>query len=161
MTVCYPDGNQIKFFEKAPVVRARRDRLVQYEFLSDDWLKAARAIHAAHLNEQHALGTEIRMNLVVHDVPFGTGQIEAHLDTSSGSMEIDLGHLPSPGIDVRLDYATAKAILIEGDAQAGMEGFMTGKIQVQGDVSKLIAFQSEAQSPARTIFAEQIRSITL
>jgi putative sterol carrier protein len=41
-----------------------------------------------------------------------------------------------------VDYDTAKAILIEGNPQAGMQAFMAGKVRVEGDMAKLMALQA-------------------
>jgi hypothetical protein len=70
------------------------------------------------------------MNLVVTVVPFGDEDIDAHMDTSTGELVLDVGHLETPDLKVTVDYDTAKAILIEGNPQAGMQAFMAGKIRV-------------------------------
>ena len=79
------------------------------------------------------------MNQSITEVPFGSGTIEAHMDTSGGEMQMDMGHLENPDLTVTLDYATAKAILVDGNPQAGMQAFMAGKIKVQGDMTKMMA----------------------
>ena len=50
-----------------------------------------------------------------------------------------MGHLENPDLTVTLDYVTAKAILVDGNPQAGMQAFMAGKIKVQGDMTKMMA----------------------
>ena len=103
------------------------------------------------------------MNQVITEVPFGEGTIHAHLDSSSGQIELDHGHLPSPDVTVTVDYATAKAIFVEQDAQAAMAAFLGGKIQVQGDLTKLMAMQAGAVGPGAEITKEvaaRIEAIT-
>ena len=100
------------------------------------------------------------MNQIVTEVPFGDGTINAHMDTSSGEMEMDLGHLENPDLTVTLDYATAQAILVDGNPQAGMQAFMAGKIKVQGDMTKLMAMQQGTPDPAAAEIAEKIKAIT-
>ena len=87
------------------------------------------------------------MNQIITEVPFGDGTIEAHLDTSGGEMEMDTGHIEGADLTVTLDYATAKAILVDGNPQAGMQAFMAGKIKVQGDMTKMMAMQSGTPDP--------------
>ena len=41
-----------------------------------------------------------------------------------------------------MGYDTAKAILVDGDAQAAMQAFLSGRIKVEGDVTKMIALQT-------------------
>ncbi len=82
------------------------------------------------------------MNLVIGSVPFGEGTVEAHVDTSTGELLLDIGHIDPVDLKVSLDYDVAKAILVEGNPQAGIQAFMSGKIKVEGDIAKLMALQS-------------------
>lgn len=81
------------------------------------------------------------MNQVVKNVPFGDGVIQSHIDTSSGELVMDLGHLDSPDLTVTTDYATARAIFLEQDPQAGMQAFLSGKVKVEGDMTKMMQMQ--------------------
>jgi putative sterol carrier protein len=102
----------------------------------------------------------MKMNLNVTEVPFGPGGIEAHLDTSDGALKLELGHIELVDLTVTLDYATAKAILIEGNPAAGMQAFMAGRIKVDGDMSKLMALQGTAPDPTAAEVATRLREIT-
>jgi putative sterol carrier protein len=131
-----------------------------YAFLSDEWLDAAKAIREEYRGKAGAPAHVVKMNQIITDVPFGDGTIEAHMDTSGGDLEMDTGHLPDADLTVTLDYATAKAILVEGNPQAGMQAFMAGKIKVQGDMTKLMAMQSGAVDPAAAEVSAKIAEIT-
>jgi putative sterol carrier protein len=102
----------------------------------------------------------MKMNLNVTEVPFGSGAIEAHLDTSEGAAKLELGHIQPVDLTVTLDYATAKAILVEGNPSAGMQAFMAGRIKVDGDMSKLMALQGAAPDATATEVATRLRQIT-
>jgi putative sterol carrier protein len=132
----------------------------KYPFLSDEWLEAAKKIREEHAGSSAAPAHAVRMNQVITDVPFGEGTINAHMDTSSGEMEMDTGHLENPELTVTLDYPTAKAILVDGNPQAGMQAFMAGKIKVQGDMTKLMAMQQGTPDPAQAEIAAKIKEIT-
>ena len=133
----------------------------KYPFLSDEWLEAAKKIREEHAGASSAAPAHaVRMNQVITDVPFGDGTINAHMDTSSGEMEMDTGHLDNPELTVTLDYPTAKAILVDGNPQAGMQAFMAGKIKVQGDMTKLMAMQQGTPDPAQAEIAAKIKEIT-
>lgn len=133
--------------------------MATYPFLSDEWIQAAKAIR-----EDHDGGAEVphvmKMNLVVTEVPFQDDDINAHMDTTSGELEMDLGHLDGEDLTVTVDYATAKAIFVEGNPQAGMQAFMAGKIKVVGDMTKMMAMQSAQPDPAQLEIAAQISAIT-
>ena len=113
----------------------------KYKFLSEEWIEEAKRIRSEMEGEAPAPAHEVRMNQIITDVPFGDGEVQAHMDTSGGEMKMGLGHLENPDLTVTLDYATAKALLVEGNPQAGMQAFMAGKVKVQGDMTKLMAMQ--------------------
>ena len=130
-----------------------------YQFLSDDWITEARRIR-----EEYESGAtvphQVRMNLVITEVPFGDGPIDAHLDTSEGAVRLDLGHLDPADLKVTVDYVTAKSILVEGNPQAGMQAFMQGKIKVEGDMAKLMALQTVPPDAGAQEIAQRLRDIT-
>ena len=133
--------------------------MATYQFLSDEWLAEARSIRA-EFDGQGAIEQSIRMNLVIGEVPFGEGTVEAHVDTSSGELVLDTGHIDPVDLKVSLDYDVAKAILVEGNPQAGMQAFMSGKIKVEGDIAKLMALQSMTPDPAAAEIASRILAMT-
>jgi SCP-2 sterol transfer family len=133
-----------------------------YPFLSDEWLAEARRIRTEFEGQSVAFPHPVRMNLVVTAVPFGDKDIDAHMDTSTGELVLDEGHLDSPDLRVTVDYDTAKAILIDGNPQAGMQAFMAGKVRVEGDMGKLLSLQSApvgADSKAAEM-ANRLKDIT-
>lgn len=111
--------------------------MTAHRFLSEEWVSEARRIR-----EEHGAGPEVngtvRMNQVITNVPFGPGTVDAHLDTSTGHLVMDLGHLHEPDVTVTLEYDTAKAIFVDGTPQAAMQAFMAGKVRVEGDMAKLV-----------------------
>lgn len=121
--------------------------MVKFQFLSDGWLAEAERIRDEHEGPAPVPSHVIKMNQVITEAPFGDGTIKAHLDTSSGEMVMGLGHLDDAHLKVTLDYKTAKAILVEGNPQAGLEAFMAGRIKVEGDMAKLMVLQAAAAAP--------------
>jgi hypothetical protein len=139
-------------------------RVTQYPFLSDEWLAEARRIRAEFKDLVPEVPVSMRMNQIIQDVPFGDGTINAHVDTSSGQLELDVGHLETPDLTITIGYDTAKAILVDGDAQAAMQAFLGGRIKVDGDITKMIALQSAGMSgganPAAIELARRLQAIT-
>lgn len=131
-----------------------------HPFLSDEWIEEARRIRAEYRGQTQPIPHAVRMNLVVTEVPFGPGEVLAYLDTSDGEIDLETGHLESPDLSVTVDYATAKAILVEGNPQAGMQAFMSGKVQVQGDMAKLLVLQTAPPDPSAQEMALRLREIT-
>ena len=133
----------------------------KYPFLSDEWIEAAQAIRDDYEGEAASVPHVVKMDMVITEVPFGDGTLEAHMDTSSGEVEMDKGHIDNPDVTVTLDYETAKAIVVEQNPQAGMQAFMAGKDKVQGDMSKLMAMGSGGGvDPVAQEVAKRIQDIT-
>lgn len=133
----------------------------KFAFLSDEWIEAAKALREELPAEAAATPHSMKMNLNVTEIPGRDETLEAHLDTSGGGMEMELGHLDDADISLQIDWATAKAILIEGNPQAGMQAFMSGKIKVLGgDITKLMAMQAGPQSPEAQEFGKKLADIT-
>lgn len=129
-------------------------------FLSDEWLHEARRLRSEYEGKTATFPNVVRMNLVVNEVPFGEGLINAHLDTSSGEIDLDLGHVDSPDLTVTVDYLTAREILIEGNPQAGMQAFLAGKVRVVGDMAKLMTLQVAPADGSAQELAGRLREIT-
>ncbi len=132
-----------------------------YPFLSDEWLEEAHKIRAEYAGKAPSIPHSVRMNLVVTEVPFGDKNVDAHLDTSGGELILETGHLETPDLTVTVDYVTAKAILIEGNPQAGMQAFMAGKVKVEGDMAKLMALTAApSPDPNAAEMATRLREMT-
>src|SRR5687768_7722597 len=123
-------------------------------------MEAAKALREEYKGKGAPVAHVVKMNQIITDVPFGEGTIEAHMDTSSGELEMDMGHIDTPDVTVTLDYETAKAIFVEGNPQAGMQAFMAGKIKVQGDMTKLMAMQAGPPDATAQEVAGKIKEIT-
>ena len=134
---------------------------MSHQFLSDEWMTAAKAIREKYADQATKVTTAIRMNQVITDVPFGSGTVTAYLDTSSGDVVMDLGEIDTPDLTVTTDWETARKIFVDGDQAAGMQAFMSGKIKVQGDMIKMMAMQtSMPQDDIAKQIADEIKGIT-
>jgi putative sterol carrier protein len=134
--------------------------VAKYPFLSEEWMAEAKKIRDEYAGKSAPMTQTMKMNQIITEVPFGDGTINAHMDSTSGEMEMDLGHLDNPEVTITIDYATAKAIFVDGNPQAGMQAFMSGKIKVQGDMTKLMAMGQAAPDPAAAEVAAKIKEIT-
>lgn len=132
-----------------------------HQFLSDEWMTAAKAIRAKYAGQTPKVTISIRMNQVITDVPFGDGTVKSFLDTSSGEVVMDLGELETPDLTVTTDWDTARKVFVDQDQAAGMQAFMGGKIKVQGDMMKMMAMQTGMpQDDLTKQIAEEIKGIT-
>lgn len=132
-----------------------------HQFLSDDWMDAAKAIREKYADQAAKVTTPVKMNQVITDVPFGEGTIKAFLDTSSGDVVMDLGELDAADLTVTTDWETARKVFVDQDQAASMQAFMAGKIKVQGDMMKMMAMQtSMPQDDIAKQIAAEIKAIT-
>jgi len=130
----------------------------KYPFLSDGWIAAARSIYETHRGQAPTIGVALRANLNITDVPFGTGPLAAHLDTSNGDLELDLGHLDQADVTLTMAYETAKAQVVDQDPQVVLQAFMSGRIKIEGDMAKLMGLATAGQplDPSARAVAEQV-----
>lgn len=141
-----------------------------FPFLSEEWILAVHEIRARYEDQTPSIPASVRANLSISEVPFGDGALQAHLDTSSGRMEMELGHLEQADATLTTDYATAKSFVVDQDQAVIMQAVMAGRIRIQGDLSKLMAMAAAGQSGAGGAtsdgaaiagrIAEEIKAIT-
>jgi len=139
-----------------------------HPFLSEDWISAAREIRTRYADQAPTTSATVRVNLNISEVPFGEGFVPAHLDTSSGRLELELGHLDEADATVTTDYTTAKNLVVYQDQGALMQAFMGGKVKIQGDGTKLMTLATAGQSAAANPdaastaakIADEIKAIT-
>jgi hypothetical protein len=132
----------------------------KYEFLSPEWIEAAKKIRDEFPPPENPPAHAVKMNQVITDAPFSSEEIHVHMDTSDGEIKMDLGHLETPDLTVTVDWVTAKAIFVDQNPQAGMQAFMAGKVKVQGDMTKLMAMQQGTPDPNAQAIADRIKDVT-
>lgn len=134
---------------------------MSHPFLSDAWIEAARDIRHRHAGSVPAIEASIRINVITNKVPFGEGTIRAYIDTSSGTLDMELGELDSPDLTITTDYDTARALFVDQDPTASMQAFMSGKIKVEGDITRLMMMQTAIpQTDISAEVADEIKRIT-
>ena len=102
---------------------------------------------------------EVRMNQVITEVPFGDGPIELHVDSTAGQMSLAAGAIDDAEVTVTLDYETARAIFL--DPVTAVQHFMSGKIKVDGDMTKLmLLMQSPTADPDAAEVQKRLAEIT-
>jgi hypothetical protein len=135
----------------------------KYPFLSPEWVEEAKKIRDQYAEQGVSAGSlpaSMKANLVITEVPFGDGTVNAHFDTSQGGMEIDLGHIDDAEVKITVDYQTAKAVFLENNPQAGMQAFMAGKVRIEGDMAKLMALQTATPDPQANEILQKLLEIT-
>jgi len=132
-----------------------------FQFLSEEWMTEARTIRNKYADQVPEVTTSIRINQVTTDVPFGDGEVHSYIDTSSGTLMMELGDLDEPDATITIDYDTAKAMFVDQDQAVAMQAFMSGKIKVQGDMMKMMALQTALPTTeVSQKIADEVQKIT-
>ena len=135
-----------------------------YPFLSPQWIAAVGALRDEYADDTPAIATAISANVIVPDTPFDEARVEGHIDTTSGSLEIDEGLLESADLTIELPYELAYKLFVEREPQTAMQALFSGQIKITGDSSKLLqiaipATPSEPNPLAREL-AHRIDELT-
>jgi hypothetical protein len=134
---------------------------MSHQFLSESWIEAARDIRHRYSGDVPAIDVIVRINVVTTKVPFGDGTISAYIDTSNGSLEMELGSIEESDLTVTTDYETARKLFVEQDPTASMQAFMAGRIKVEGDITRLMVMQTSLpQTDTTEAVAAEIKAIT-
>ena len=131
----------------------------RHPFLSEDWIRAANAIRDQYSDAVGEPAVAVAVNFTVTGTET---ELQAHADTRSGAIHIDLGHLDDASVTLKSDRATLRMLFIEADPKKAIDAFMTGKIVVQGDVTSLLSLQSAGNADSKTMAEvyNQLRLIT-
>ena len=124
------------------------------EFLSDEWFAKVKEIRDGAGNvEAPAALADLVINITVN-----ADGGDKELALVSGMIEE--GHHADAPTTMILPADLAKRIFIEGDQSAGMQGFMSGQIKIEGDMSKLMALQSAQPTDEQKQLMKQIQDVT-
>jgi putative sterol carrier protein len=128
----------------------------KYPFLSDEWFDAAQKLIAEHGAEAPP-GTSLVMNLEVSD---GDKTVEFHMGSKDGNTMFGKGKADGADVTLSTDMDTAKAVFVSGDQQAGMQAFMSGKVRVQGDMTKMMMAQAGGGGGSTPALTQALQDIT-
>ena len=127
---------------------------MSFEFLSDDWFTEVEKLReAAGDLEIPAQMAEMEMNL---RVTTDDGDVEMSLNKGN----LERGSIDGAGTTIILPADMARKLFIDQDQSAAMQGFMSGQIKVEGDMSKMMSMQSVQPSAKQQALTEQIAAMT-
>jgi len=124
-----------------------------FEFLSDEWFAEAKKI-ADEAGADAGQAGDLTLNIVVTGGP--SGDKEIHMANG----EFAQGLVDGAPTKMTVPYEVAKSVFIEGNQQAGMQAFMQGQIKVEGDMSKLMAMQTQQPSAGAADLQAKLKEIT-
>jgi hypothetical protein len=132
-----------------------------YPFLSTEWMDAAKTIREKYADQASPLPYKVKMNQVITGAPFdGGADILLYMDTTDGTMRMEKGELEDAEVTISTDWETARTIFVDQDQAAGMQAFMSGKIKVQGDMTKLMLMNAVPPDELTRTIAAEVKEIT-
>jgi putative sterol carrier protein len=133
---------------------------VAQQFLTDEWFGAVKDIRAKYADQAPPVPYKIKLNQVVTGAPFGEGEVRFYLDTNDGTIVMESGQLDDAEVTLTTDYDTAKVIIVDQDQAAAMQAFMSGKIKVQGDMTKLMMMNAQPPDEITKQVSAEIKEMT-
>ena len=105
-------------------------------FLSDSWFEEQERIRTEINPPVPDVIKDLTINLVVTGGP--DGDVSARMEAG----RFLKGLADAAPTKLTVAYDVAKKMFIEQDQQASMQAFMSGQIQVEGDMSKIMMMQA-------------------
>lgn len=125
-----------------------------FAFLSDSWFDK--------VEELIAQAGDLQIPAAMKDL-----EVNITVKAPAGAVPVSLkqgvfhrGHLPGVTTSITLSDAVARKIIVEGDAAAGVQAFLAGEIQVEGDLAKVVAMQTVEPSKPQQELTRKIAAVT-
>lgn len=130
--------------------------MATHPFLSPEWIASAREIHAEYSGRVSEPAESLRLNVTVTGAPFTDDVVLGHIDTTNGTVVPDDGHIDNPDVSVIVPYHIARQLLVDPQPENVMIAFMSGEIEVQGDITLMLSLQDIDASPEQQALAEEV-----
>ena len=127
---------------------------MRFTFLSDEWFTKVDELIAAAGDLK--IPEPMRVAKVNSTVKGANGDTKVHMKDGL----FQRGHESSFKTSLTLGEDIARKIFVDGDAAAGVQAFLEGHIQVEGDLATVVAMQTVDPSPQQMQLAKKIAEIT-
>jgi hypothetical protein len=127
---------------------------MRFEFMSDEWFNKVDELIAAAGDLK--IPEPMRVAKVNITVKGTKGDTQVHMQDGL----FRRGHDPSFTTSLTVAEDIARKIFVHGDAAAGVQAFLEGHIQVEGDLATVVAMQTVDPSPQQMQLAQKIAEIT-
>lgn len=123
------------------------------KYLSDEWFaKVEELAKEVNLEVPEAMAA-MKINMTVTSD-------QGDCKFAMGGGKIQKGHLDDAPTKITVPYDLAFKMFVKEDKQAGMQAFMSGKMKIEGDMSKMMAMQSIQPTASQKLLQEKIKEVT-
>jgi hypothetical protein len=127
---------------------------MRFEFLSDEWF--------TKVDELIASAGDLQI-----PEPMRVAEVNITVKSAKGETKLFMkdglfqrGHEPSFTTSLTLAEDVARKIFVDGDTAAGVQAYLEGLIQVEGDLATVVAMQTVEPSEPQKKLTRQIAAIT-
>lgn len=124
------------------------------KFLSDEWFEQAEAAKASI--ENFEVPAELKDAVINVTATGDDGEIQCCMN---GGV-FHKGHVDEAPATLILPKSLAFSVFIENDQAAGMQGFMSGELRVEGDMSAIMSLQSVEPTESQKAYQAKIQGFT-
>ena len=128
---------------------------MSHAFLADGWFAEATKIFQEIKPPVPAAIQDLVINLRVKGGP--SGDVEARLAAG----QLQKGLAAGAPTTLTIPYDVSRKMMVDNDQNAAMQAFMGGQIQIEGDMTKVMAMQAAGPpGPESLEVAKRIREMT-
>ena len=125
-----------------------------FKFLSDEWFDKVKELTEAAGD----MGLPDAAKALIMNIKVTSGQGDCDMCIGGGTITKGLNNAAPITISVPFDIA--RKMFVDQDRSAGTQAYMSGKLKIDGDMSKLIASVSIQPTTAQQTLSSQIQDIT-
>ena len=128
---------------------------MSFKFLSAGWFDMVESeVAAAGDLEVPAALHDLVLNITV------TGADGGDVKMAVAAGKFQRGHNGAAPTHMILPVDLAHRIFVDNDQSAGMQGFMSGQIKIEGDMSRLMVMNTIQPSAKQNALRDKIKSLT-
>jgi putative sterol carrier protein len=124
------------------------------KYLSDEWFAKIDELAKEVNLEVPAAMAGMKVNMTIT-----SDQGDVKFSMNGG--KIQKGHLDDASTKITVPRDLAFKMFVKEDKQAGMQAFMSGKMKIEGDMSKMMAMQSIQPTASQKLLQEKIKEVTV
>lgn len=123
------------------------------KYLSDEWFDKVNEL-ADEVN------LEVPDQLKAMQFNFTVTSDDGDIEYSAEGGKYQKGHIDGAPTKITIPKEFAYKIFVMQDQAAGMQAFTTGKLKVEGDMTKMMAMQSIQPTESMKLMADKVKEIT-
>lgn len=125
-----------------------------FKFLSDEWFDKVKKLTEAAGD----LGLSEEAKNLIMNIKVTREDGDSAMCIGGGAIEKGLN--AAAPITITVPFDVAQKMFVDQDQNAGTQAYMSGKLRIEGDMTKLMASVSMQPTPAQQELSKKIQDIT-